>query len=122
MPSKKVLIVEDDHHIAMALEIRLKSAGYRPVIAVDGIDGWEKVRSENPGLVILDITLPSLDGYTLCNMIKGNDELRGIPVIMLTGKDMIADVEKGYNLGAVSYFRKPYNWAKLLECIKKHTP
>ena len=115
----RILVIDDEPEVAKVLEIRLKATGYEPIIAVDGEDGWNKVKSERPDLIILDIMLPKLDGYSLCNLIKKDKTTRKIPVIMLTGKNMVGDIEKGFDTGAVSYISKPYDWQHLLEEIRR---
>ena len=111
--AKKILVVEDDPDISKALEIRLKASGFRPVVAMDGEQGWNLVREQKPDLAILDVMLPKLDGFSLCKLIKKDKKLKKIPVIMLTIKGMLGDVEKGFDVGAVSYIPKPYEWEKL---------
>jgi DNA-binding response OmpR family regulator len=117
--TRRILVIDDEPEIAKVLEIRLTAIGYEPIIAVDGEDGWNKVKTERPDLIILDIMLPKLDGYSLCSLIKKDKKARKIPVIMLTGKNMLGDIEKGFDTGAVSYISKPYEWDRLLEEIKR---
>ena len=119
MARKKILVVEDEADVSKALEIRLNATGYQPVIAVDGEEGWNKAQSEKPDLIILDVILPKLDGYGLCNLIKKDAKTKNTPVIMLTAKGMLGDIEKGFHMGADCYLSKPYEWDRLLQNIKK---
>lgn len=105
--------------IAKVLSIRLENAGYRVSVAYDGEEGLEKVRKEKPDLVILDIGLPRIDGNTLCELIKHEEATRKIPVIMLTGKKLVGDMEKAFAAGADIYVNKPYDWTRLQANLEK---
>ncbi len=115
--SKKILIVDDDIAVIKILKIRLEQAGYEVISAVDGDEGWDKFKDERPDLVVLDIILPSIDGDTLCELIKG--EGSSTPVIMLTGKTLAGDMEDAFKAGADVYINKPYDPKHLLEHVKK---
>jgi len=116
---KRILIIEDDLDITRALELRLKAAGFDVLTAADGEEGWKQVKNSKPDLLILDLMLPRIDGYNLCILVRKYFSTRNIPIIMLTAKDMITDVQKGLDLGANAYLTKPYNWDRLLFNIKK---
>ncbi|MBI4655269.1 MAG: response regulator [Elusimicrobia bacterium] len=120
--SKKILIIEDEGLIAEVLSIRLQNAGYQTVTAFDGQEGWKKVNSEKPDLIILDIGLPIMDGNTLCGLIKSGKKTQKIPVIMLTGKKLVGDMEDSFRAGAEVYINKPYDWERLFDHIKKLLP
>jgi DNA-binding response OmpR family regulator len=116
---KKILVVEDDQSTADILELRLCAAGYDPVIARDGKYGWHFAKSEKPDLVIMDVGLPMIDGFSLCDMIKKDKDLKDTPVIMLTAKNTVGDWEDGFSAGADAYLNKPYVWDRLLLKIKE---
>ncbi len=117
--AKKILIVEDEELICKVLSIRLEGLGYKVFIALDGEEGLDAVKKENPDLVLLDIGLPKLDGNTLCELIKNGNDTKHIKVIMLTGKRLVGDMENSFSAGADFYVNKPYEWPRLLEHIKK---
>ena len=119
MARKKILIIEDSIEIVKVMEIRLKSTGFDTVVAYDGAKGWEMVKNENPDLVILDLILPVVDGYEVCKLIKGNKQTEKIPVLIVSAKAMIKDLDKGFGVGADDYIIKPYDWDNLLTKIHK---
>lgn len=84
---KKILMVDDDRDFCEATKILLESLGCEVVLAHDGKEGLEKVRRENPDLVILDVMMPEMNGYDLCVVMKADPGLGVIPVILLTGVD-----------------------------------
>jgi two-component system alkaline phosphatase synthesis response regulator PhoP len=83
----KITLVDDDVDFCEATQIFLKSQGYEVTLAYDGKEGLEKVRSEKPDLVILDVMMPEMNGYDVCVVLKADPELGKIPVILLTGVD-----------------------------------
>jgi DNA-binding response OmpR family regulator len=116
--TKKILIVEDEDLIAKVLSIRLENQGYKTVLAYDGEEGLKKTKSEKPDLIIIDIGLPKIDGNVLCELIKKDKHIQNIPIIMLTGKKLVGDMETAFNSGADAYVNKPYDWERLLHHIK----
>ena len=84
---KKVLLVDDDVDFCEATKLLLESKGYEVVMAYDGKEGLKKVRSESPDLVILDVMMPEMNGYDVCVVLKADDKLKNIPVILLTAVD-----------------------------------
>ncbi len=84
---KKVLLVDDDVDFCEAAKLLLDSKGYEVVLAHDGKEGLEKVRAENPELVILDVMMPEMNGYDVCVVLKADPEFKNTPVILLTAVD-----------------------------------
>ena len=84
---KKVLLVDDDVDFCEAAKLLLDSKGYEVVLAHDGKEGLEKVRAENPDLVILDVMMPEMNGYDVCVVLKADPEFKNTPVILLTAVD-----------------------------------
>lgn len=109
-----VLLVEDNDNAARLMEVQLKAAGYRTLRAGNGLDGLTLLRLERPALVILDILLPDIDGWQVLSTIKGDPELAGIPVVVVS---IVADSEKGLALGAMSVLEKPLRKDVLLQAI-----
>jgi len=114
----KILLVEDDPQAVGILEPILISKGFSVAVARDGIEGLEKVKLLSPDILLLDVTMPRMDGIELCRRIKSNDALRLTPVVMLTA---IADLEKkleALEAGADDFVNKPYNTVELVTRIK----
>ncbi|MBI2870441.1 MAG: response regulator [Candidatus Omnitrophica bacterium] len=116
---KKILVVEDEPHIRMSMEARLKANGYVVVTAENGQEGCEKAKTEKPDLILMDVMMPGLDGYQALAKLKEGDKTKTIPVIMLTARAQPEDVEKAGTGGATDYVVKPFTPATLLEKIKK---
>lgn len=110
-----VLTVDDDPHIRELLIYYLKKENYQIVEAVDGIDALEKLEKERIHLAIVDIMMPNMDGYELCEKIRTGYD---IPVLMLTAKGEIADKEKAYLAGTDDYIVKPFDPREVLFRIK----
>lgn len=103
---KKVLIVEDDDMIISMYKTKLEQLNYAVFLAHDGLEGLEMTKKEKPDLVLLDIIMPQLDGFSVLEQIKGDSSTKNIPVIMLTNLGTDEDKEKGKLLGAVGYLVK----------------
>ncbi len=114
----KILVVDDEMHLAKIIQLTLEHAGYEAVLAYDGKEALEMVRRERPALVILDLMLPVLDGYKVCNIIKGDDESKDIRVIILTGRDLSRE-QIDEPLGADLVIMKPFNSTFLVEKISE---
>jgi CheY-like chemotaxis protein len=110
----KILLVEDNEMNRDMLSRRLVRHGYEVVIAVDGQQGSEMALSERPDLIIMDMSLPVMDGWEATRRVKGNDVTRQIPVIALTAHAMAGDREKAMEVGCDDYDTKPVEWPRLL--------
>ncbi len=115
----KILLVEDQEMNRDMLSRRLKKRGYDVAIAVDGAEGVEKARSESPDLILMDISLPVMNGYEATRTIKADEATRSIPVIALTAHAMSTDREKALEAGCDAYETKPVELPRLLETIEK---
>lgn len=118
MTNKKVLIVDDEPAILMSLEFLLRKNGYGVFIARSGTEAKEVAERESPEVVVLDIMMPDVDGYQVCEFIKSHPVLSSTRVIFLSAKSKEADMEKGLALGADAYLTKPFSTKVLLEKIK----
>ncbi|MGF1493562.1 MAG: response regulator transcription factor RpaB [Microcoleaceae cyanobacterium] len=103
---KKILIADDESAIRRILSTRLSMVGYQVVAAADGIEAIEKFESDNPDLVVLDVMMPRLNGYGVCQKIR---EFSNVPIIMLTALGDVADRVTGLELGADDYLTKPFS-------------
>jgi two-component system, OmpR family, alkaline phosphatase synthesis response regulator PhoP len=116
---KKILAVDDEKHIVRLVEVNLQRAGYNVVTAYDGREALEKVKSEKPDLVVLDVMMPYMDGFEVLKNLKADPETAEIPVIMLTAKAQDADVFRGWQSGVDCYLTKPFNPMELLTFVKR---
>jgi two-component system phosphate regulon response regulator PhoB len=114
----KILVVEDDPDILQLLTYTLQSTGYKVISSQDGYEALNAVRLHHPDLLVLDLMLPSLDGFEVCKELKRNSETRNIPIIMLTAKGEEIDRIVGLELGADDYVVKPFSPRELLLRIR----
>jgi len=104
---KRILVIEDEPHIAEGIQLNLKIKGYRPKIAADGPSGLEAWKSFDPHLIVLDIMLPGIDGLTILQHIRLDDER--IPILILSAKNKASDRIKGFKNGVDDYLPKPFH-------------
>jgi len=117
----KILIVEDEEHINRLIELVLISDGYYKIKkAYDGFEALNIIKKNKPDLILLDVMMPELNGFELLKIIKEDENLKTIQVIMLTARKMEEDVLKGFENGAIDYISKPFSNKILLARIKAH--
>lgn len=116
--AKRILVIDDEPDVVKMLRARLESNGYNVVSASDGEEGLGKVGSEKPDLIILDIRMPRMDGYTFLRELKSKQEGNILPVIVLSAKGEMKDLFAVE--GIRDYLVKPYRPEELLEKIRKH--
>ncbi len=119
----KILIIDDDPDFVEATRVVLESGGYQVLTAYDGKEGLERVRKENPDLVILDIIMPEEDGFKVCKALKADPNLSEIPVIVLTSlserwSEVTLSVTEGLKLEAEDYIDKPVEPEELLRRVE----
>ena len=117
--AKRILFVEDEESMMETVKLRLEDAGYEVIESCDGQDALDKARSDSPDLIILDIMLPRLDGFTVCRMLKFDEEYKHIPIIMLSARAQESDKQMGAEVGADAYITKPFEPSFLLDKIKE---
>lgn len=118
MTSTRVLIVDDEPNIVISLEFLMKQQGYETATAADGRAALSEADRFRPDLVLLDITLPELDGFQVCEKLRA-ERGAGIAIIMLTARGREAEVAKGVALGADAYVIKPFSTRDLVETVHK---
>ena len=115
----KILAVDDEKHIVRLVQITLEKEGYELVTASTGREALEKVASEKPDLVVMDVMMPEMDGLEALEKMKSDPATANIPVIMLTAKAQDSDVFRGWQSGADLYLTKPFNPAELVTFVKR---
>jgi CheY-like chemotaxis protein len=116
---KQILVVDDEPDIVRLVEISLKLCNYEVRTAGNGKEALEKLKVERPHLILLDIMMPEMSGYEVCQAIRKDPALKNIPVVMLTAKGQKGDVEKGLEAGADDYIIKPFDPYELGEQVSR---
>ncbi|MCD7879700.1 MAG: response regulator transcription factor [Candidatus Gastranaerophilales bacterium] len=114
----KILVIDDDTAINELIKVNLELAYYTVVCAFDGNKGCALAKQELPDLIILDVMMPEVDGYTVAKRIRENETTKDTPIIMLTALNMLQDKVKGFNIGIDDYLVKPFEMEELLIRIK----
>ena len=115
----KILIVEDNELNRDMLSRRLEKKGFAVVSAVDGQEGINQAASESPDIILMDLSLPIVDGWDAAKKLKSNENTKSIPIIALTAHAMKGDEKKALDAGCDDYDTKPVNFEHLLEKINK---
>jgi DNA-binding response OmpR family regulator len=116
---KKIIIADDEHKILMSLEYSFRKSGYDVFIARDGTEVLDFLETITPDVILLDIMMPNLDGYSTLEEIKKRENLQNTKVIFLSAKNNPRDIEKGLEMGADVYVTKPYSIKKLMQQIEE---
>ncbi len=119
MSKKKILVVEDEESLLKLESILLTSKGYEVTGVSNGLAALESLAKSKPDLVLLDIMLPAMDGFEVCQRIKSDPATRDIPVVMLTAKKSREDMARGQQVGADWYITKPFKSANVIETIQR---
>ena len=114
-----ILVVDDSRTVQRMVLSTLEKELFRVQIAEDGLQALAKLNEETPSLILLDITMPRMDGYQVCKVITGNDAFKHIPVVMLSGKDGFFDKVRGRMVGAKDYITKPFEADALVKSVRK---
>lgn len=116
---KRILVVDDEPHILKLVAFSLKSGGYEVLEATDGLSAISVVQAEQPDLVLMDVMMPTLDGYEACRRLKADPATADIPVIMLTAKTQSTEHKTGYDVGAADYINKPFTPKDLVAHVRE---
>ena len=114
----KILVVDDDSSINELIRINLELQGYEVVQAFNGIEGFAKAKQEEPSLIILDVMMPEVDGYTVAQRVRQCDEIADTPIIMLTALSELSDKVSGFNIGVDDYLTKPFEIDELIVRVR----
>jgi DNA-binding response OmpR family regulator len=116
--SARILIVDDEPNIVLSLEFLMEQAGFEVAVAEDGEAALAQLAAFRPDLVLLDIMLPKLNGYEVCQRLRANPDWSGIKVVMLSAKGRELEVSKGLALGADAYVTKPFSTRELIALVR----
>jgi DNA-binding response OmpR family regulator len=117
MKLHKILIIDDDFHVAYLIKINLEAEGYEAVLALSGEEGLEKAKASAPDVITLDVLMAEMDGFEVLRALKREEGLRSIPVIMISVVNEIRK-RRGLEMGAADYLLKPIDFDNLLDRIK----
>ena len=118
--SKKILVVDDEELTTQLAKTFLEKHGFDVIIAFDGDEGLNKAQSEKPDLILLDVMLPTMDGFAVCKKLRESDDFKNTPILMFTAKGLSSDIEEGKAVGADEYIVKPFSGKALVATIRKH--
>lgn len=115
----KILIADDETEIVSLMAKKINAAGYGVVTAVDGIDAWEKIVVEQPDAVVLDVTMPGIDGFEILKRLRENPPFeKWCPVIIVSAHDELPDIQKGLQMQAEHYLTKPCTADEILKAVE----
>jgi len=118
MSKKKILIVEDDKDLVIALSKRLRANSYDTIYALDAVSAIQMAHKDKPDLIILDIGLPSGDGFSVKRKLDSSVHLSDIPIIMMTAQDDSTVFKRSFRAGVAAFFQKPIDDEQLLSIVK----
>ena len=114
----KILVIDDDLAINELIKVNLELHGYEVLQAYNGIEGFAKAKQEAPALIILDVMMPEVDGFTVAQRVRQNPETAEIPILMLTALSELNDKVNGFNIGVDDYLTKPFEIEELLVRVR----
>ena len=117
--AKKILVIDDEHELVKAVEIRLRASGYEVEVAYDGASGIEKVKETRPDLVLLDIIMPKMNGHEVCEKLIADSETKGIPIIIFTASQKKGLEAKCKDSGVTDFIVKPFETENLLNIVNE---
>ena len=115
---KKVLIADDEANIVVSLEYLMQREGHAVLVARDGPEALKMIARERPDLVLLDVMMPGMSGFEVCQAVRADAALAGTRIVMLTAKGRDTDVAKGTALGADAYVTKPFSTRELADTVR----
>ena len=116
--NNKILVIDDDIAINELIKVNLELNGYKVIQANDGTTGFALAKQELPSLIVLDVMMPEVDGFTVAQRIRQNEDLSKTPILMLTALSQITDKVKGFNIGVDDYLVKPFEMDELLVRVR----
>ena len=119
MKDKQIILIVDDNELNLDILISILS-DYDVIPAINGLAAFEIVESEDIDLILLDVMMPDINGFDVCKQLKQEEKTKHIPVMFITAKHGVADIKKGFDVGAVDYIAKPFNIQELLSRVNTH--
>ncbi|MGY6561332.1 MAG: response regulator [Luteibaculaceae bacterium] len=116
---KKILIVDDEPNIILSLDFLMRKNKYQVFIARNGKEALEIARQQLPDVMLLDIMMPEVDGFEVCETLKNDEKTKHIKIIFLSAKSAEVDIEQGLKLGASDYVTKPFSTKALVEKVNQ---
>lgn len=116
--ANKILVIDDDESINELIKINLELSGYKVIQAYDGVKGFAFAKQEIPSLIVLDVMMPEIDGFTVAKRIRENSLTHNIPIIMLTALSQLQDKVNGFDIGVDDYLVKPFEVEELLVRVR----
>ncbi len=118
--NKKILVVDDERVTTELAKTFLEKNGFTVIIADDGEKALTLARQEAPDLVLLDVMLPTIDGFEVCRRLRSDELFKSVPILMFTARGFSSDLERGQEVGADEYIVKPFSGRALVATIRKH--
>jgi twitching motility two-component system response regulator PilG len=112
--------VDDSPTVRKLISSKLEKCGHEVICAVDGMDALEKIEESIPDLILLDITMPRMDGYQVCKQIRSNEATQNIPIVMISGNDGFFDKVRGKMAGTTNYITKPFGPETLMKTVNEY--
>ncbi len=119
MDKQKVLVVDDHRTVAMLMEAVLKLRGFQVLYAESGAAGLELAQSEMPTLIFLDIMMPGMDGFKVCELLKQNPATKNIPVVFLSARGESVAIDRGKEVGGEGFIKKPFKTLEILGVLNR---
>lgn len=113
----KILVIDDEPQVTEIIDAFLTNAGHQVIVENNAEAGLKKAKNIKPDIILLDIMMPGIDGYSICNDLKNNPGTSDIPVVFLTGKDRADDMGRSFKVGGDMFIKKPFSCERLLEII-----
>ncbi len=118
---KNIFVIDDDPDIAHLIHYNLKKAGYNTSLIHSGLQAiWEVSKEKRPDCILLDIMMPSPDGFELCDYLKSSEDYRDIPLIIISAKGSPQDIERALELGADAFLPKPFPMDTLIKMVQRY--
>ncbi|MFV1967966.1 MAG: response regulator transcription factor [Pirellulaceae bacterium] len=117
--ARHILVVDDEENIAHSLNFLMEKIGYSVRIAADGEEAIEAIEDARPDLILLDINMPRMNGYQVCEMVRADPEWKDILIVMLTAKGRDIEREKGLAVGADDYITKPFSTQEVIDKVRE---
>ena len=117
MSQGNILVIDDEPQITEIIDAFLTNSGYEVHVSNIATEGLKLAKQLKPDVILLDIMMPEVDGYSLCNDLKNDNNTSGIPVVILTGKDRNDDMGRSFKVGGDMFIKKPFSCERLLEIL-----